>query len=202
MATPKRPHLFVKILSGFGFIVLTLEWMLLLFAGLMRFIDTGLGKTILLPSESAPPDPVIVEVSVAKPDFVTTFLVTALALATILLVIYVVFVRYTRTVRTTGTKVVREATKKTLPIIARKPVQKLPAKRRRVLTRRVTYWVKLALAIIPVVLLPVILLDDHRGMAEQFAIFLQVTLGLVALSTFTLQTWLAWRWHVRQEELD
>lgn len=200
-AQNKRSHRALGFLGGLAFTTLALEWLLLLFAVLVRFMNSGLGS-IVFPKHEVQPTARPIVTTGSGPDFVTAFLATAIGLGVLAFAVYLLTVRYPRAAREAGTKVVRETAKKAIPVIARKPIAKLPIKRRRLLTKRVTYWVKIVLSFVPVLLLPIALHDEYRGIAEQFAIVAQAILGLVVIVLFSAQTWLSSVWHVRQEEVN
>ncbi len=195
----------VNFLGGFGYLTVAFEWLFLLLAFLLRFYDTSFGK-IVFPRQQAEiqPQPDIVGISGAssEPDFVTVFLVTAIAVVALGFIFYLVVFRYTKAISDTGARVVRSTAKRAVPIIAHKPTKELSSKRRMVLSRRVMFWTKVILALTPAMLLPIILRDEYRGVSEQTAIALQGLFALIALLVFLVQTWLIRRWHVRANQTN
>lgn len=188
------------VIAGIGFFAIAGQWLLLLAVILVRFIDTDLGK-VLFPRTEPAPDPIqIIDAQTAGPDFVTVFLATAVGIALVGFVIYFVAVRYTRAVKQTGEQVVREVTKKAVPIVAGKKFEQIPKKRRTRLTRRVVFWTEVCFALVPIVTLPIVLHDENRGITELFAIGVNAVLALIALLAFSLRALLQHKWHMH--ELD
>ncbi len=195
----------IKVLGGIGYISILFQWLQIGVAWLPGLFDSRLGKAIFPQSHTAlrSSQPITVSgVSAVGPDFVTTFLVTALALVLIGFVMYVVFIRYTKAVSKTSSQVTHVVAKRVVHIIARKPLDQVPAKKRAILNRRFLFWTKLVFAVLPFALLPVALHDGQRGIVEQLAIFAQAILATVAVLSFFAQAVLAARWHEHTDDID
>ncbi len=194
----------VKTLGGIGYVAIVFQWFQIGIAWLPGFFDSRLGKIIFPQSHTTPKTVTTPPVgsSVASPDFVTTFLITALALALIGIVAYVVIVRYTKAISKTGSQVTHVVAKKAAHIIVRKPLEQVSARRRVLLNRRALFWTKLAFGILPLALLPVALRGGDRGIIEQFAIFIQTVLATIAVVSFSAQAILAARWHERVDDIE
>lgn len=191
-------------LGGTGYVIVTFEWLAVMAAWLPNFPDSKLGK-LIFPKQITQPTPVPVQSAggvAVGPDFVTTFLVTCIAILVVGIVLYVVIVRYTSAINRTGSRVAHTAVKKAGPIIARKPMEELTSKKRTILSRRILFWSKIILIIIPLALLPIVLKDGERGLVEQFAVFMQVVLALIAACSFFAQAVLINHWHVHTDSVN
>lgn len=192
----------IKTLGGIGYVSIVFQWLQIAIAWLPGFLDSKLGK-IILPQSHTTPSPVTqTGAGGASPDFVTTFLATALAIVALGFVTYVVAVRYTRAIRKTGSEVTHVVAKKATRIVARKPLEQIPARKRTLLTRRLLFWTKIAFAMLPLALLPFVLHHGERGVIEQLALFLQAVLAAIAVLSFFVQAILAARWHERVDTIE
>lgn len=196
----------LAVLGGVGYIAVAFQWFAVMIAWLPGFLDSRLGK-IIFPKEGIQPEHATPALSpngatTSDPDFVTTFLVTGLALALIALVVYVVIFRYTKAISKAGSQIVHTIAKRAAPAVARKPLEKISPRKRTVLNRRLLFWTKVIFTIVPFVLLPFVLHDGERGVIEQLAIFIQAVLAIVAVSSFLVQAMLIDRWHMRIDEIN
>jgi len=193
----------IKLLGSVGYVAIALQWLLVLMAWLPKFAKSGIGKTIFPQSSApAPLQQSPVSTSTAGPDFVTVFLVTCMAFVVIGAVMYVVFVRYTRAVSNAGSKTVHEFVKRSVPLVAHRPIEKLPAKKRIVLTRRMLFWTKVVAALIPTAILPIALHDGSRGIAEWLALCIQTLLATCAVIAFFAQALLVQKWHTQTDQVN
>ena len=194
----------IKTLGGIGYIAIVFQWLQVVIAWLPGFIDSGLGK-IIFPQPHATPKTIAIPAAggpAASPDFVTTFLITALALALAGLAAYVVIVRYTKAIRKTGSQITHIVAQKATHIIVHKPLKQVSARKRTLLNRRVLFWTKLAFGILPLALLPAVLHGGSHGIIEQLALFVQAVFATIAVVSFSVQAALAARWHERVDDVE
>jgi hypothetical protein len=195
----------LTVLSGIGYIAVAFQWMAVTVAGLPGLFDSRLGR-IIFPQQTVQPELVIspdsTQGAAVGHDFVTTFLLTGLALVVIALVTYVVVIRYTAAINKTSSKVVHAIAKKAAPVIAHKPLKKISPPKLTILNRRLLFWTKVIFAVVPLAILPIVLHDGERGVVEQLAIFLQALLALVAVVSFVAQAVFTKRWHARTADVS
>ena len=183
----------LKILGGTGYFTVFMEWFWLLALYLPGFFDSELGKTIFpknVPIEE--PRPVTI-VAAQEPSMLLLIGTILLAAVVIVAVFYVVFAKYIPAAAKVTNKVVHVATERVVPVVAHKPVEKIPVRKRKLLTQRVAFWVKLLSALTP--LLVVFATRSKQQEIESQLLLLGVAI-LTALATisFVLQTHFSRRW--------
>ncbi len=195
----------IKVLGSIGYVAIVFQWLQIGIVWLPRFIDSKLGRIIFPQSHTTVPPtnpPVSASGAAAGPDFVTTFLVSAVALIVVGYVAYVVIIRYTRAINKSGSQVTHAIAKTAIHIIAHKPLEQLSQKKRIVLSRRLLFWTKVTFALLPLALLPLALHAGMRGIVEQLALFVQAVLATIAVGSFFIQALLAVRWHERADDIN
>lgn len=194
MKQKKKVHSSIlKILGGTGYFTVFMEWFWLLALYLPGFFDSELGKTIFpknVPIEE--PRPVTI-VAAQEPSMLLLIGTILLAAVVIVAVFYVVFAKYIPAAAKVTNKVVHVATERVVPVVAHKPVEKIPVRKRKLLTQRVAFWVKLLSALTP--LLVVFATRSKQQEIESQLLLLGVAI-LTALATisFVLQTHFSRRW--------
>lgn len=183
----------LKILGGTGYFTVFMEWFWLLALYLPGFFDSELGKTIFpknVPIEEPRP---VTTVAAQEPSMLLLIGTILLAAVVIGAVFYVVFAKYIPAAAKVTNKVVHVATERVVPVVAHKPVEKIPARKRKLLTERVLFWVKLLSALTP--LLVVFATRSKQQEIESQLLLLGVAI-LTALATisFVLQTHFSRRW--------
>lgn len=183
----------LKILGGTGYFTVFMEWFWLLALYLPGFFDSELGKTIFpknVPIEEPRP---VTTVAAQEPSMLLLIGTILLAAVVIVAVFYVVFAKYIPAAAKVTNKVVHVATERVVPVVAHKPVEKIPARKRKLLTERVLFWVKLLSALTP--LLVVFATRSKQQEIESQLLLLGVAI-LTALATisFVLQTHFSRRW--------
>lgn len=183
----------LKILGGTGYFTVFMEWFWLLALYLPGFFDSELGKTIFpknVPVEEPRP---VTTVAAQEPSILLLIGTILLAAVVIGAVFYVVFAKYIPAAAKVTNKVVHVATERVVPVVAHKPVEKIPARKRKLLTERVLFWVKLLSALTP--LLVVFATRSKQQEIESQLLLLGVAI-LTALATisFVLQTHFSRRW--------
>ena len=185
----------LKILGGTGYFTVFMEWFWLLALYLPGFFDSELGKTIFpknVPIEEPRP---VTTVAAQEPSMLLLIGTILLAAVVIGAVFYVVFAKYIPAAAKVTNKVVHVATERVVPVVAHKPVEKIPARKRKLLTERVLFWVKLLSALTP--LLVVFATRSKQQEIESQLLLLGVAI-LTALATisFVLQTHFSRRWEL------
>lgn len=183
----------LKILGGTGYFTVFMEWFWLLALYLPGFFDSELGKTVFpknVPIEEPRP---VTTVAAQEPSMILLIGTILLAAVIIGAVFYVVFAKYIPAAAKVTNKVVHVATERVVPVVAHKPVEKIPARKRKLLTERVLFWVKLLSALTP--LLVVFATRSKQQEIESQLLLLGVAI-LTALATisFVLQTHFSRRW--------
>lgn len=183
----------LKILGGTGYFTVFMEWFWLLALYLPGFFDSELGKTIFpknVPIEEPRP---VTTVAAQEPSMLLLIGTILLASVVIVAVFYVVFAKYIPAAAKVTNKVVHVATERVVPVVAHKPVEKIPARKRKLLTERVAFWVKLLSALTP--LLVVFATRSKQQEIESQLLLLGVaTLTALATISFVLQTHFSRRW--------
>ncbi len=183
----------LKTLGGVGYFVVFMEWFWLLGLYLPSFFESEVGRTIF---PEAKPQPTTLEPTTSapiEPSAFITFLFVLLALTIITLVLYVIFAKYIPTAATAATKVVHVATEKAVPVVAHKPLEKIPARKRKLLTERILFWMKLIASVLPLVI--VFATQYNETTVESQLLMLGFgALCSVAVTVFVLQTLLAYQW--------
>jgi hypothetical protein len=194
MKQKKKMHnSILKILGGTGYFTVFMEWFWLLALYLPGFFDSELGKTIFpknVPVEEPRP---VTTVAAQEPSILLLIGTILLAVVVIVAVFYVVFAKYIPAAAKVTNKVVHVAAERAVPVVAHKPVEKIPVRKRKLLTERVLFWVKLLSALTP--LLVVFATRSKQQEIESQLLLLGVAI-LTALATisFVLQTHFSRRW--------
>lgn len=191
----------LKLLGGVGYFTVFMEWLWLLALYLPGFFESEVGKTIFPKVEPQPVELKPVEAAAFEPSLLITIIFTVLALGIVALVIYVIFAKYIPSAARAATKVVHVATEKTVPVIAHKPLEKIPARKRKLLTARVQFWVSVFFAIMPLLIVCAARFSSHT-VESQLIILGLALLSAVALACFILQTWLAHRWFGTKKAIE
>lgn len=190
---PGHRAFLLNVLGGVGYFTVFMEWFWLLALYLPGFFESEVGRTIF---PEAKPQPTTLEPVTSAPVELSafmTFVFVLVALAVIALVLYVVFAKYIPTAARATTKVVHVATEKAVPVVAHKPLEKIPARKRKLLTERILFWVKLIAAVLPLVI--VFAAHYNETTVESQLVMLGFgALGSVAVTVFVLQTFLAFHW--------
>jgi heme/copper-type cytochrome/quinol oxidase subunit 4 len=185
----------LRALGGVGYFTLFMEWFWLFALYLPGMLESEFSKAILPTSKTPLPQPVHAVQPPAEPSGIMIFSIMVLAVALLGTVLYLVFVKYIPTAANATTKVVHGAAKKAVPIIAHKPVDKISVRKRRILTERIVFWLKICLAVIP---FAIVYMTHHRSgtTVSLLVIMAMAVLTLVALVCSTLQVVLAKRWRI------
>ncbi len=189
----------IGIIGGALYVVWALEWLWLLMLYFERLSETKLAETIFpiapVPVETAPsvPAPSIPLDSPFSPVFIGIALLVALAI--ILAAGYVIARIYVPSVN----HVAREAVQKTAEASVERAIKHhvVPAKERRRLTVQVTFWIKVMVCLIPVVvvfLVPGTTSFMSREAAQAGTLFFAVIAFVLTL----IQHGLMRHWRIRE----
>ena len=185
----------LKILGGTGYFTVFMEWFWLLALYLPGFFDSELGKTIFpknVPIEEPRP---VTTVAAQEPSILLLIATILLAAVVIVAVFYVVFAKYIPAAAKVTNKVVHVATERVVPVVAHKPVEKIPARKRKLLTERVLFWVKLLSALTPL-LVVFVTRSKQQEIESQLLLLGVATLTALATISFVLQTHFSRRWEL------
>ena len=125
----------------------------------------------------------------------------ALGVVLVGVVIYVVTMRYIPAVNRAATKVVHKTAEQTVKQVERVGHKKLPVRKRRMLTDRIVWWVKLCISIVPLAI--VLFVVGTPLISKQAAVLTMGLLSLWAVLCFAAQAAGAhiWRKAVQTTEL-
>ncbi|MCA9327191.1 hypothetical protein KDA14_01560 [Candidatus Saccharibacteria bacterium] len=183
-------------LAGSGYVALVLQWLVLLALYLPRFFESSLGKR-MFPNSNRPvpsqPDPTVA--SQPPQDFVI-ILWMIFGIGMLGFVIYVVFVRYTSAIAKTTSHTVKLTSDKIVPIVAHKPAEKIPEKKRTRLSRKIGFWLLVVACIIPVTI-AVIIRQHVDVLAGNLLVFTQSVLALMVLVLLTGRRILVRAWSLK-----
>ncbi|QQS69282.1 hypothetical protein IPP75_05185 [Candidatus Saccharibacteria bacterium] len=199
MKQKKKVHnSILKILGGTGYFTVFMEWFWLLALYLPGFFDSELGKTIFpknVPVEELRP---VTTVAAQEPSILLLIGTILLAAVIIGAVFYVVFAKYIPAAAKVTNKVVHVAAERAVPVVAHKPVEKIPARKRKLLTERVLFWVKMILALTPLGIVFIARINQNN-VETQIIILGFAFLSVAALMCFVCQTWLLRRWRIPEK---
>lgn len=191
---PGHRAFLLNVLGGVGYFTVFMEWFWLLALYLPGFFESEVGRTIFPEAKPQPTALEPVTSAPVEPSAFMTFLFVLVALAVIALVLYVVFAKYIPTAARATTKVVHVATEKAVPVVAHKPLEKIPTRKRKVLTERVMFWVKLSAAVLPLLFVFASRFQD-LSVESQLLILGFAMLCAFSTSAFIIERFLAHRWN-------
>lgn len=140
---PVRRALYT-IFLGLAYIAITLQWLWVLIIGLPPLIESDMFVSFMQPAEPAPVTP--------KHDveFSPIIAIIAGAITLVFLVLtIIIFIKLPKTIMGTGEKIMHQSSEAIVPVITHH--KKLPPKKRRQLSMRITRFLQLLLLIIPCV---------------------------------------------------
>lgn len=181
-------------LSKLGYLLAAGEGLLVLAVDLPSFMDSAIGKS-LIPKSHVPPKPVIEPVAVSPPPAVVIVLGVALSVFLVGLVIYVLIMRYIPTTTQLAQTIVKKVALQAVPIVAHEPLEHIAPKKRRYLTARIMWWLKVCLAVFPVVGVGALYIYG-QSLGRLFVVCVEAGLASFVLISFTAHALLARRWHI------
>lgn len=174
----------ITILNGTGYLMLFLEWFLLVGLYLPSFLESGLGRAIL--PAGGPPPTAVEPARVAAQEPSMLFVVATMAAVVLVLVIllYVLFMKYIPSASKTTERAIEATAERIMPVIAHKPATEIkPAVRRR-LTSNIAYWLKMVALVVPVGVVAAARYHDD-SVESKLVIFGFGLLATVALACFS-----------------
>jgi hypothetical protein len=160
---------------------LTLQWLWVFVVGLPPLVKSG-----ALDFVSAPQKPVVpVTHTPSIPQSpVTLILVAVLTIAILVLAVYIL-IRIPKTIAKTGEQLIQQTSQVVLPVLTHHKA--LPAKKRRVLSRRLRLAVQIVLSLIPIIVC--LMLPDFEELSKAVASTMAIFLGIISLLSFSI-SWL------------
>lgn len=184
--------LFLKALSGAGYLTWALQ-LLLLFAVYFQSVkETSIGKVVFpeINNVRVPINEPAVNTGITMPTsgpFTVIFAVVGIIF--VLFAIYLVVMRYIPAVNKTAEKVVVEVAKKAVQQTERHNKKKIPVRKRRILSARISWWLKITISLVPLVF--VLLIEGSPLIPKQIALLIMSTLSLWAILCFAAHAMLA-----------
>ena len=179
MSHPKKPRLLPRLFEGAGYMMCLLQWLWVMILILPALLESGL-ITSLLPKvtehhasqhiATGPPSPVLILVG-----GIVTILMLALSVFVLL--------KFPSTVAKTGTAITHKSADAIVPVVTHHKV--LPAKKRRLITGRVLFYIKLLLVLVPLAACFAVPIDAH--FSRTLVVFIGSFLATIALSLFGLE---------------
>lgn len=193
-----------KLFGSAGYVAWVLQFLVLIALYFERFHASSVGKVIFPAPDDAvtnAPDPVTGYAISLPSSGLFTALMLAIGVAFICLVIYVIVMRYIPTVNRNASKAVHVTAEQTIKQVERVSHKKFPTRKRRMLTVRVIWWLKLGISIMPLIV--VLFVVGTPLIAKEVAVMIVGALSLWANVCFTVQAVLvhAWRKNAQVDEL-
>jgi len=194
----------LKLIGGAGYLTWALQLLVLLALYFERFYHSNVGRVIFPTASNSggeQPDPVATP-SIALPTSgIFTWIVLFLGLALIGLVVYIVTMLYIPAINKTAKKAVKDIADHTVDQIERAGRKKLTKRKRRSMSARIVWWLKLIISITPLAI--VLFVEGTPLISKEAALLVTGALGLWAVICFTAQKALAhvWRKTITDDEL-
>mgnify|MGYP003296723568 CR=1 FL=1 len=133
-----------RLFLALAYIIISLQWLWVLTLGLPLIIEAGLFDSF---AQSAPPTP---SVSESPAEFSPIVAIAAGVVTLVFLALtIVIFFKLPKVITDTGEKIIQQSAEAIVPVITQH--KKLPAKKRRIVSRRVTRVLQIILIIVPLV---------------------------------------------------
>ncbi|PID30314.1 hypothetical protein CSA80_02720 [Candidatus Saccharibacteria bacterium] len=202
MATRSKQFrkIILRIVGGAGYFTVFMEWFLLLALYTPKFFESEVGKVIFTKTKTEPEPLISQPIETASPLEPSAFMAVLFVIAActlIALICYVIFAKYIPGAAKATDKVVHFATEKTVPVVAHKPKEKIPTKKRKLLTERIQIWIKVVLASVPVAAVYAAY-HDRETVLAQLAILGFGVLGTIALGFFMTHFALQKHWKITE----
>lgn len=177
-------RILVRTLDTLSYLVVVTSWAMVA-AIYLPIIQHSQWSQILLPPDRPQPVPVVSGGGLGVFEII---FVTIIVAAVIGLSIYAL-VTFPRTIRRAGDRIALSTARASVPLITRH--QPLPTSKRRVLTRRIIYYVRACFAIIPIILSA--LVPSDALLAADVALLITTVLGGLALVIFSISHFISAR---------
>lgn len=167
----------VSILLGVAYITCLLQWLWVAIVGVPPLLKTGAFDSFV---QTPPPQPIPPATHIELSP-IATALVGVFTLI-ILVITVVVIIRIPRTITRTGEKIVHQAADTVVPAVTHH--KKLPAKKQRQLSERITIVIQLIITVLPIGIC--FLLPTVGELTTQIIAIVELFLGAISLAGFTL----------------
>lgn len=179
-------RLFGRICSWLGYITVIAEFLLLVLLYFQAFVDIPIIKTVLLPKPSEAPT-VTQSTTATNMPSEPTWIVPLFAAAALLLIGYGIFHLVTKDAPEAKERA--EAAVEKVAVQALKKIEKdrkVSYRRERILTARLIFWLKVGLAVLPLVVV-LAFQNTTMSISKVAALFLVSGLSLSAVIWFTFE---------------
>lgn len=190
----------LRTLGGAGYLAAFFGWLAVVMFALPRLFDIQMGEWLIPKPVPASPQTVVPPSQVLEPSAALVVLTMLFVLGFLALVVYVVVMKYIPAVTKATSKVVHTTARKSVPVIARKPAEKISPKRRKRLTERFVLWLKITYALLPAIFFAIVYAQRHTLMREA-AVMVTSTLAALSVVLFIVQLYFARRWRAREPDV-
>ncbi len=173
-----------------------MQLLLLVALYFQSFKDSSVGRVVFpMPSNDVipPAEPKIIPDITLPTSGPILVIFAALGVAFVLFTVYLVIMRYIPAVNETAEKVVHEVTKHAVEQTERHHKKKIPVRKRRALSARITWWLKIGISLLPLFI--VLVITGSTLISRQAAVLLMALLSLWAILCFATEATLARLWH-------
>lgn len=179
MTRAKKSPLLPRFLAGSAYFVCMLQWLWIIILVLPTLIDSGLLASFAPPRVEKPQVAIVDDTSQSPLLLITGGIVTLLM---IVLTIYIL-IKFPSKVAQNGSTIAHKAADVIVPVVSHhKPIS---PKKRRTLTARVLFYVKLALVLAPV--LACYLVPETNTINADLIRFIGSILAMIAVGLFALE---------------
>lgn len=189
----------LRALGGVGYFTLFMEWFWLVALYLPAMFESELGKTIFPVGEAPEPQPVPAPTASVEPSVLLVVLTVVLAVCLLAAVTYIIFMKYIPAAAKVSNKAVHVAAEKAVPLVAHKPAHTIPAKKRRLLTERMIFWLKILFTAVPPLWIYGVRHTEDT-MASQLIVLGFACMAALALGSFILQAVAMKRWRMKEAD--
>jgi len=180
--TPNR-SVWPGVFDGAGYLLILVEWFVVGLLYLPALLESKSMQQLFPSSNEVKPTPVETSNAV-EPSLLLTVSVAIFGILFIAFVVYIVVRKYVPAVVKTSAKIVDKTTVEVVHV-RQKQQPRLTKKKTKLLTERISFWLKIALALLPAVVY--LLADQDSGQLlaalAQFALSFSALLAVVAFVT-------------------
>lgn len=183
-------------LGGAGYLAWVVQLLVLVALYFQSFKDSSVGQVVFpVPSNDTPPPKPAMLPDVTLPTSGPFLIVmVVLGLVFVAFAAYLVFVRYIPAVNKTAITVVHKVAEQAVVQTERHSKTKLPVRKRRILSARIVWWLKVGISLLPLIV--VLLIAGSPLISKQSAVFIMAVLSLWAILCFVTQATLARFWRI------
>ncbi len=195
----KFHQLTLRALGGVGYFTLFMEWFWLVALYLPAMFESELGKTIFPAGEVPEPQPVPSPTASVEPSALLVVLTVVLAVCLLAAVTYIIFMKYIPAAAKVSNKAVHIAAEKTVPLVAHRQAHKISAKKQRLLTARMVFWLKIIFTTVPPLWVYGVRHTEDT-IAGQLIVLGFACMAALALGSFMLQAVAMKRWRMKEAD--